>query len=104
MNLLDLFRSAVADSVPDAVPPDIACEDAPKRLATAPETDELRALIAEVLRDDEEAERTEALAVARRDPDAALLSLRALRDERRLNEKWLGRRYTNLRETGRASK
>jgi hypothetical protein len=38
-------------------------------------------------------DRAEALAVAYGDPDAALLAFRKLRDELRLNEKWLGRRY-----------
>jgi hypothetical protein len=69
-----------------------------KRMPTLPEAEELRALIDEVMRDDSETERTEALTIACADPDAALLSLRTLRDELRLNEKWLGQRYRRPHE------
>jgi hypothetical protein len=69
--------------------------EAPKRRATPAEAHELRALIAEVLRAASEAERVEALTIACADPDAAMLSFRALRDELRQNEKWLGQRYAH---------
>jgi hypothetical protein len=80
-----------------------AIPEVTKRKPTAAEVEELRTLIAEVLRDDSEAERAEAFAIARADPDAALLALRALRDELRLNEKWLGRRYAHARQEARES-
>jgi hypothetical protein len=94
---------AMAEEV-SAVYPGGAIEPIPemrKRKPTAAEDVELPTLIAEVLRDDSEAERAEAFAIARADPDAALLALRALRDELRLNEKWLGRRYAHPREEAR---
>jgi hypothetical protein len=94
---------AIAEEV-SAVYPGAAIEHIPeirKRKPTAAEDVELRTLIAEVLREDSEAERAEAFAIARADPDAALLGLRALRDELRLNEKWIGRRYAHPREEAR---
>lgn len=69
---------ATADEVraiyPGAAVEPIAGE--PQRPATAAERVELRTLIAGILTDD--AERTEALEAARRDPDAALGCYRAL--------------------------
>jgi hypothetical protein len=85
---------AMAEEV-SAVYPGAAIEPIPeirKRKPTAAEVGELRTLIAETLPGDDETDRDEALAVACADPDGALLSLRTLRDELRLNEKWLGRR------------
>jgi hypothetical protein len=95
---------AMAEEV-SAVYPGAAIEPIPeirKRKPTAAEVEELRTLIAETLRDDE-ADRNEALSVACADPDGALLSLRTLRDELRLNEKWLGRRYAHARQEARES-
>jgi hypothetical protein len=69
-----------------------------KRKPTVAEVEELRTMIAEVLHEYSETQRGEALAVGCADPDAALLSLRSLREELRLNEKWLGRRYAHPRE------
>jgi hypothetical protein len=85
---------AMAEEV-SAVYPGAAIEPIPeirKRKPTAAEVGELRTLIAETLPGDDETDRDEALAVACADPDGAPLSLRTLRDELRLNEKWLGRR------------
>ena len=50
----------------------------PPRKATVAETDELRKLVALVLRDADDTDREEALAVALADPAAALTSFRAL--------------------------
>lgn len=67
MNLLDLARSALqADPAPDAA-----------RTATPAEAAELARLLARILPDDPEGQ-AEALAVALADPEAALLSFRAL--------------------------
>lgn len=52
--------------------------EARKCMPTLAEAEELRTLIADVLREESDAERTDALAVACADPDASLLSLRAL--------------------------
>jgi hypothetical protein len=52
--------------------------DAPKRTATAAEADELRALVATILADASDGERSEALATALADPVAALACFRIL--------------------------
>jgi hypothetical protein len=90
-----LVPPATADEVHELYPAARleALRDTPRRSRTRPEVDELRALIDTVLRDDSEADRTEALTVAMTDPSAALVSLRTLAGELRLNEKWLGHRY-----------
>jgi hypothetical protein len=64
----ELYPGATIELVPDTA----------MRTATSAEADELRALIAAILADDSEASRAEALAVALADPDAALMSYRAL--------------------------
>jgi hypothetical protein len=69
MNLLDIARLAVADN---AVAAPIA------RGATPTEAAELRDLVSRVLTNAGDADRAEALAVALADPEAALLSFRAL--------------------------
>ncbi len=55
--------------------------DLPARKATPAEADELRKLVALVLRDADDTDRAEALAVALTDPDAALTSFRVLAAE-----------------------
>lgn len=87
-----LFASEVgADDVrglyPGAMVEPVA--EARRRSATRAETEELRALIAEVLHADSEAERAETLTVACADADAALMSFRALVNDLRENRKWL---------------
>ena len=52
--------------------------ETPRRAATAEQAAELRELVALILADGSEQDRTEALAVALADPDAALLSFRML--------------------------
>ncbi len=68
MNLLDLAR---------AVLPDGRVGDTPTK-ATPDQSAELRDLIAAILANDSEADRAEALRVALADPEAALMSFRAL--------------------------
>lgn len=68
MNLLDLARSALPDSLPEPS----------RRSATPTEASELRELVALVLANADETDRAEALALALADPEAALLSFRAL--------------------------
>lgn len=91
-----LFTPAATRADVAAIYPGATIEPIPnaaKLPATTKQVDELRELIDAVLAGRAEAEATEALTVACSDTQAALISLRSLRDEQRENAKWLGGRY-----------
>ena len=97
MNLLDIARSSLSSN-------DSERAGSPtQRRATHAEVAELGELIAEILAGDSEDDRVEALEVASRDVEAALLSFRTLRHELRENRKWLPQfrdTYAHAREGG----
>lgn len=79
--MLVVFHPAAAQSEVAELYPGASIEplpDAPTRAATPAEAAELRALIGAIMPDDIGADRAEALAVARGDPDTAMVCYRAL--------------------------